>query len=262
MAAKFLGQDLTANQIEFFSEDEIVTIIPNDAQLDEDLHFLTGKFGPFTPHLPTKAPLWLALALRSRNLCSIQTPDWLNSEALKSKWETEIAEPNIFEELPFHYIEIASQLLANGTNDVKNSHEVKMVLEDLITLRAQKIAKSFQQNIQRPTTAIKFKHLSLMELNKLRPTIGQALDHMYTIQKQQQQPLNKTSTQASRPYSSTTVFQPHSSTLGSQTDSSSQSSPTTTTTSSEEQQSHSQSQSPSSPPINPLSKKQRMNTQQ
>jgi GINS complex subunit 2 len=94
-------------QVEFVAEDEIVEIVLNirmDAlnmiyvRLPARHHpfpslstphphlfihltlpppLCRGDFGPFFPQIPTKVPLWLAVALKKRSKCTIRTPDWM-----------------------------------------------------------------------------------------------------------------------------------------------------------------------------------------
>lgn len=63
------------SEVEFVAEDEIVEIVPN-IRMDA-LNMICGDFGPFFPQIPTKVPLWLAVALKKRSKCTIRTPDWM-----------------------------------------------------------------------------------------------------------------------------------------------------------------------------------------
>jgi len=63
------------SEVEFVAEDEIVDIVPN-IRMDA-LNMICGDFGPFYPQVPTKVPLWLAVALKKRGKCTIRTPDWM-----------------------------------------------------------------------------------------------------------------------------------------------------------------------------------------
>ena len=56
-------------------------------------------------------PLWLALHLRVQDKCKIIAPDWMNVESLKTVLQREKEDLGHFEVLPFHYVEIAEQLL-------------------------------------------------------------------------------------------------------------------------------------------------------
>jgi GINS complex subunit 2 len=98
----------TPNQIEFLSEETTITIVPNFEL--ESLEFLCGSVGPFRPGLPLKVPLWLAIHLKKRNKCTIQMPEWLELGNLQALYEAE-SEQEEFQKIPFHYMEIAAQLL-------------------------------------------------------------------------------------------------------------------------------------------------------
>jgi GINS complex subunit 2 len=100
-----------------------------------------GDFGPFFPQIPTKVPLWLAVALKKRSKCTIRTPDWMTVgqclrasllfafipaqaytaisiyclllfllDRLTQVLEAERESPREFQPLPFHYIEISKLL--------------------------------------------------------------------------------------------------------------------------------------------------------
>jgi GINS complex subunit 2 len=90
--------------VEFAAEDEIIDIVPNIRM--EALNMICvrrpppvptpppppfllptscishaaavqGDFGPFLPQIPTKVPLWLAVALKRRGKCTVRTPGWM-----------------------------------------------------------------------------------------------------------------------------------------------------------------------------------------
>ncbi len=64
------------NQLEFLAEDEIVTVVPNFE--GDKLQLIMGDFGPFKPLKPVGVPLWLALSMKKKQMCSIQPPQWLH----------------------------------------------------------------------------------------------------------------------------------------------------------------------------------------
>lgn len=66
----------------------------------------------FTPGLPVTVPFWLALHLRIQDKCKIVPPEWMNVESLRLVLQKEKDDAGQFEELPFHYVEIAEQLLS------------------------------------------------------------------------------------------------------------------------------------------------------
>jgi len=83
-------------ELEFLAEEELVEILPrmridrlhfisvcvsNAARADliADPDELQGTFGPFSPSMPVKVPLWLALALKEATKCDIQCPEWMTA---------------------------------------------------------------------------------------------------------------------------------------------------------------------------------------
>jgi GINS complex subunit 2 len=95
---------------------------------------MKGDFGPFQPGITTQVPLWLAVMLKQLNKCRIIAPSWFSvgaflpcliatgvgialtgfpscifTEYLTTRLEQEKA-IETFDEMPFHYLEIASLL--------------------------------------------------------------------------------------------------------------------------------------------------------
>lgn len=58
--------DLTPEEMEFLAEDQLQTVVP---LVSHDIfHLIQGDFGPLRPPLPCDVPLWLAVALKKRNM--------------------------------------------------------------------------------------------------------------------------------------------------------------------------------------------------
>ena len=72
------------SELEFLCEDERVVVIPN-FQMSSQLHFLDEDIGPFEPLTPIAIPLWLAISLKKKRRCKIQSPDWLSKGLRKRK---------------------------------------------------------------------------------------------------------------------------------------------------------------------------------
>lgn len=95
-------------QMEFFAEEEVITVIPNvsfkttDSSLicigvrsqaialctrrpnsPQAAYALQGEWGPFRPNFPVEVPLWLALALQKKKCCRIQIPLWMRLDHLE-----------------------------------------------------------------------------------------------------------------------------------------------------------------------------------
>lgn len=95
------GTALTPAQLEFLSEDEFVTIVPNFSQIPLQLISLSvrlDEFGrvlvdfgvqapvaAFRPAVPVQVPLWLALHLRVQDKCRIRAPDWMQTGKLAQR---------------------------------------------------------------------------------------------------------------------------------------------------------------------------------
>jgi len=110
------------SEVEFVAEDEIVEIVPN-IRMDA-LNMICGDFGPFFPQIPTKVPLWLAVALKKRSKCTIRTPDWMTVDRLTQVLEAERESPREFQPLPFHYIEISKLLFDHARDDISDAYLV------------------------------------------------------------------------------------------------------------------------------------------
>lgn len=69
---------------EFLAEEELIEIIPN-FKYPKQLNLISGDFGPFSPSIPVKVPLWLALNLNRQHKCSLITPRWVAQLALSAE---------------------------------------------------------------------------------------------------------------------------------------------------------------------------------
>lgn len=71
---------------DFLAEDELIEIVPKFVY-ERKLCLLCGEFGPFTPQVRTRVPIWLAISLRNQQKCEVIIPDWVKQ--LKQKIEAE-----------------------------------------------------------------------------------------------------------------------------------------------------------------------------
>ena len=95
--------------MEFFAEDEPITIVPNFSLPAADRRhtlllcgehqgslfqhlllncldltlYLQTEYGPFRPNTLLEVPLWLAIALHTRKKCRIQPPEWMDPDNLQ-----------------------------------------------------------------------------------------------------------------------------------------------------------------------------------
>lgn len=166
----------SAEEVEFFAEDEMVEIVPNINM--EPLNFICGDFGPFRPQIATQVPLWLAMALKKRGKCTIQPPQWMSLEKLTRVLEAERESPREFQPLPFHYIEISKLLFDHARDDIPEIYMVRSLIEDIRDVRFHKVESGLQIILAR-TNAVKLKNLSAMEVNIVRPFFVRALQAFY-----------------------------------------------------------------------------------
>uniref|UniRef100_A0A1J3IBS0 DNA replication complex GINS protein PSF2 n=1 Tax=Noccaea caerulescens TaxID=107243 RepID=A0A1J3IBS0_NOCCA len=162
-------------EVEFMAEDELVEIFPN-VKMDP-LNFISGDFGRFFPAMPTKVPLWLAVALKRRGKCTFRPPSWLSVDNLTQILEAERESPSTFQALPFSYVEIARLLFDHARDDIPDMYMARSLVEDIRDVRLHKLETnlgSFQG-----TSAVKISNVSAMEVNLVRPFVRRALEAFY-----------------------------------------------------------------------------------
>eukprot|EP00889_Picochlorum_renovo_P008493 jgi/Picre1/35523/NNA_002984.t1 len=173
----------TPREVDFFAQDELITIVPNFSILTPRRTFecIMGEFGPFQPNRECQVPLWMALALWKRKKCTIKAPEWMRPDFLQTVLELERSEPGNFQPLPFHYQEIAQFLFTAGTQEslpkeVFGDEEARV--RDLVNLiqktRQTKILQGL--SLLQEAAAVKLNNLSAMELNNVRAFFTGALD--------------------------------------------------------------------------------------
>eukprot|EP00644_Phytophthora_capsici_P001806 jgi/Phyca11/108203/e_gw1.14.710.1 len=165
---------LSASESEFLAEQELIAIMPHFHLRGNGgmLNFISGNFGPFQPGITTHVPLWLAIMLKQLNKCRILAPSWLSVEYLTTRLEREKSS-EVFEELPFHYLEVASLLFKNAPEDLDQGEHLRSLLEDLQNLRQDKIRNglaNIASDVQGGGTAraIQMNNISALEINSVR----------------------------------------------------------------------------------------------
>ncbi|XP_071738722.1 DNA replication complex GINS protein PSF2 [Rutidosis leptorrhynchoides] len=171
------GSIFSAAELEFLAEDETIEIIPN-LKMD-GLGLICGEFGPFQPSVPTEVPIWLAVALKRRNKCTIRPPDWMSVEKLTQVLEAERDAASTFEPLPFHYVEISRLLFDHARDDIPEVYMVRSLIEDIKDVRFHKIGMGLEK-ITALTYAMKL-NISAMEVNLIRPFITGGLETFYKL---------------------------------------------------------------------------------
>ncbi|XP_019181764.1 PREDICTED: DNA replication complex GINS protein PSF2-like isoform X1 [Ipomoea nil] len=169
---------ISAAELEFLAEDEMVEIVPNMRM--EPLNLICGDFGPFRPQIAIQVPLWLAVALKKRGKCTIRPPEWMSVEKLTQVLEAE-RDSEGFQSLPFHYVEISRILFDHAREDIPDIYMVRSLIEDIKDVRFHKIGTGLEIISKERTSALRLKNLSAMEANVVRPFVTTALQTFYKL---------------------------------------------------------------------------------
>ncbi|KAF1332881.1 DNA replication complex gins protein psf2, partial [Globisporangium splendens] len=171
---------LTASETEFLAEHELITILPH-FQIREN----GGVLNFIGPGITTQVPLWLAIMLKQLNKCRIIQPSWFSVEFLSARLEQE-KNSEIFEELPFHYLEISSLLFKNAAEDIEHVEHIRSLLEDIQNVRQDKIRNGLYKissDVQNGGTAyaIQMNNISALEINSVRQFMVGSLNKFYRL---------------------------------------------------------------------------------
>jgi GINS complex subunit 2 len=166
----------------FRADDTVVEVIPQFA-LPQPTHLLSSDkpVGPWQAGIPTKVPLWLAVHLQTKQLCTVPTPSWLSVSNLKEIVAFERKENILWNDesrLPFDYYQIAQRMPMEPA--------AKLLLKDLLQVRMDKLRQQFQELLKNqpslddeenlpPPTAIDISGMGSIEIALLQKTITQAL---------------------------------------------------------------------------------------
>ena len=162
-----------------------------------------GTVDEMRPPEPISVPLWLALFFKKRDKCRLTPPDWLEPEALETTLTEERTNTGQFAEIPFHYSEVAKELLECAADDIPEVHRVRSLLKDIEDVRRGKVERGLR-NFDQNTMSVKLTNLSAMELNRIRTVAAGALDEMrsFVPSSEQEQEEQQTTQSASQPASS------------------------------------------------------------
>ncbi|KNC48635.1 DNA replication complex GINS protein PSF2 [Thecamonas trahens ATCC 50062] len=163
-----------ASEVEFLSEDAEAVVVP--LFREPAIRLLAGTYGPFRPGVPLTVPLWLAKQLKKQKKAKIQPPEWMDVDSLRATYEAEQADPLYFEALPYHYVEIASQLLDVASDDIPDANSVRETIEDIVEVRHLKIMAGMRA-LDGDSPAIKLNNLAAMEINSIRSFFIATMDH-------------------------------------------------------------------------------------
>eukprot|EP00055_Hartaetosiga_balthica_P015578 m.92896 g.92896 ORF g.92896 m.92896 type:complete len:181 (-) comp8902_c0_seq3:1876-2418(-) len=169
--------NVTAADIEFLAEETSITIVP--AFECGAFKFLRGEVGAFRAPRPVDVPLWLAVSLRRRQRCQIQSPEWLTVDQLEIKLEEEKQTPNAFSQLPEFFFEISSILLDVASEDVRESEACRRLVQDIRDVRATKIRKGLDQI--KSSSVIKLNNVTPLEITSVRQFLVSSMNAFHKL---------------------------------------------------------------------------------
>lgn len=161
-------------EVHFLAEDEKVTILPTFALAQ--VHLLGGTFGPFRPQIQVIVPYWLAVILKKQGRCTIVPPRWLHMHLLGSLISFERTD-DVFQTLPFHYIEIATDLCKHARDDLPDWNHIFDLLETVRSVRHNKMQAGLRSLDTRAMKGVKLSNIALLEVNIMRSFMTNSLEY-------------------------------------------------------------------------------------
>ncbi|CAB9502451.1 GINS protein PSF2 [Seminavis robusta] len=190
--------ELSSFRSAFLADDSLVTIIP-DFDYSHDIPLMSGsaKVGPFRAGIPTEVPLWFALMLQQRSLCSLKVLDWLATENLTNVKQHETTQTTLAPTtsttntttndndgatLPFYYAELGQRFVSAKSHSqaAQAPKASRLLLQDIAQVRLDKLRQQFQQltrqQMANPNICVAVPGIASAELATLKPLITQALN--------------------------------------------------------------------------------------
>ena len=201
--------ELSAYYSAFQADDALITIVPSFDSSSPLPLLSSAPVGPFQAGMPTVVPLWMAMLLHMRSLCSISPPAWLATSNLSEILAHEKKEQFLWkdaERLPRNYYEIAKQLTGrrgvvfaddDAGGGSSQSHVLSLLVQDLLEVRVDKLRQQLPtvlanhaaqqskrldendddvQNMEEDDLMMTIDGIGSQELALLRPFIQQALN--------------------------------------------------------------------------------------
>ncbi|KAL0842474.1 hypothetical protein ABMA28_014568 [Loxostege sticticalis] len=173
-------------EIEFLGENRIISVIPNFSY--DKIYLICGEYGPFRAGLPLNVPLWLAIMLKQKQKCRIVPPDWMDLDVLENIKEEE-KRSRFFTKMPNeHYMVEAKLILGVAAEDVPNSSEIKTIIKDIWDIRMSKLRTSMDALMKSGGSYGRLDHLTLMEINSVKPLLPSAMDDLHRIRTTSKRP--------------------------------------------------------------------------
>lgn len=173
------GTDEALLRAEFLAEDELIEI--NPSVRTSLITLVRGSYGPFEPSITTIVPLWLALALKKVQRCSLLPPPWLTASSVEQVVASERTNTEELQPLNFYFWEISTLLLAHASDDLDSPTDLRRALEDLSNTRSAKLRRWMHASVRDRVNAIKLNNLCMHEIELNRGVLTKVLDDLYSI---------------------------------------------------------------------------------
>lgn len=173
-------QNWTPDELSFLAEEE--TMIRITPQFSSPvISLISGNYGPFKAGQPIKTPLWLALFFNSNNSCVLVPPKWLTYSIIKTILQREKENKAELQKVPPAYMEISFAFFNNANNVIKDADAVRSAIEDLWTIRTEKIRSIFGQYKESVDLFFTCPNITRMELHLYREPITTIISLMSSL---------------------------------------------------------------------------------
>lgn len=167
--------------MEFLAEKQLISVVPNFTHAK--MFLISGDVGPFRPGLPIQVPLWMGVNLKQRQKCRLLPPEWLEVDKLEELKEEE-KNSRLFIKLPDeHFIVVAKVILQVAAADIPRCDEVRTLIKDIWDIRTAKLRTSINAFMSAGKASATLTHLTLIEINSVRPIFSEALTQIHRINK-------------------------------------------------------------------------------
>ena len=161
----------TPDELSFIAEENVTIKITPQFSFGK-VNFISGSFGPFEAGRSVKVPLWLALFFNSSNSCTLVPPSWLNTSTLNKILAREKEFKEELQKVPQYYMEVSFAFFNNANNVVKEADLVRSCIEDLWTIRTEKIRHIFSNSTYIKDLIFTTPNITRMEVHLFREPIS------------------------------------------------------------------------------------------
>ena len=177
----------SAEAFAFRSDDTLIGILPS-FDYEGTIPMLSSvAVGPFKAGIECAVPLWMALFLQQRSLAAVVPPNWWKTENLAAIIAHEKSQVSLFptgDRLPADYYEI-SKRLTSTTNPPDQSEAIKLLVQDLLEIRLDKLRQQFQTLLTEAVETdltVAVNGIGTQELAILQSFVTQALADQHALE--------------------------------------------------------------------------------